>query len=128
MIDQKSQIQQVGPYQVDLSQRIYAEQHENHFEQYACTKEGRMLTAKTIDRDSFSNAAKRKGYQKWNAQVKLVVKASKNDPNAIKILEVVRTTKSYWFFEDYNPQTTIPLHSYLKKGTKGSGIPMLRAT
>ena len=51
-------------------------------------------------------AAKKKSYQKWNAQVRNITEAlsSVDSSNIISTIEVIKTSQSYWFIQDYDSE------------------------
>ena len=73
----------------------------------------------SIDRAIIGKAAKKKNYQKWNAQVKLLTDISSLDSGSILATqEVIKTSDCYWFFQDYTEECSLPLTKFLGSGAQ----------
>ena len=80
------------------------------------------MTATCIENVAISAAAKKKGYKKWNEQIKNITEGALNDSSdVLTTVEVVRTQSCYWLFQDYNPSKILPLADFLKKGSTITG-------
>ena len=114
----------VGPYKIDISEPISVA-HKGNIEglpqinRYKCTKANYKFTAKCYDRDKIGAAAKKKSYQKWNAQVRNITEqfSSVDSPNIISTIEVIKTSQSYWFIQDYDAEQVSTMADYLKTRT-----------
>ena len=93
----------VGPYVIDTREPVYSEagprEGQPRMDRFKCKKGNKVLTAKCIERDAIGAAAKRKGHQKWQAQLKTVTDiCSIDSSHIVPTLEVIRTSQSYWMF------------------------------
>ena len=116
---EQSLILAVGPYSIDMREPVKtiatSREGQSHIKSYRCQKNSQILTAKCIDREWIGAAAKKKGYQKWNAQVKFVTEICSVDfNNLLSTVEVIKTSQSYWFFQEYDADKVLPLADFLR--------------
>ena len=112
MLEQSNRGLAIGPYSINMCRPIAEPGNSAGYHRFECFKDSLKLTAKCVSRDLIGAAAKRKGYQKWNAQIKVVTQV--NHPNVLQTKEVLRTSSSYWFFQLYESACTKSVAEFLR--------------